>query len=259
MSLEPINNASIQNFQIEYSNKFFQFAINNRIKALENQIEIAYDYTKGSGAETNFENKIIKTILFSSKSIFGQKNYHKRIVFSLVGKTNNSENTIRMHREREKKNYLYEFYDLKEYSEKIDDIDFEFGSNQIKLDENLYLITQASKTGRSFDFAILKRIDKNEWFLYIFQATINKYGELKTKSSYVDDCIRCEKYLSNLYKINIKKKYFIFVIPFNSYEGSFVMELEKRKIYYIFYKSNQFYDKKENVIYNLNFPGAEII
>lgn len=109
-------------------------------------------------------------------------------------------------------------------------IDFEFGSNQIKLDENLYLITQASKTGRSFDFAILKRIDKNEWFLYIFQATINKYGELKTKSSYVDDCIRCEKYLSNLYKINIKKKYFIFVIPFNSYEGSFVMELEKRKI-----------------------------
>ena len=39
----------------------------------------------------------------SSKSIFGQKNYHKRIVFSLVGKTNNSENTIRMHREREKK------------------------------------------------------------------------------------------------------------------------------------------------------------
>lgn len=49
MSLEPINNTSIQNFQIEYSNKFFQFAINNRIKALENQIEIAYDYTKGSG------------------------------------------------------------------------------------------------------------------------------------------------------------------------------------------------------------------
>ena len=63
MSLEPINNTSIQNFQIEYSNKFFQFAINNRIKALENQIEIAYDYTKGSGAGTNFENKIIKTIL----------------------------------------------------------------------------------------------------------------------------------------------------------------------------------------------------
>ena len=78
-------------------------------------------------------------------SIFGQKNYHKRIVFSLVGKTNNSENTIRMHREREKKNYLYEFYDLKEYSEKIDDIDFEFGSNQIKLNENLYLITQPLK------------------------------------------------------------------------------------------------------------------
>lgn len=62
MSLEPINNTSIQNFQIEYSNKFFQFAINNRIKALENQIEIAYDYTKGSGAETNFENKIIYLI-----------------------------------------------------------------------------------------------------------------------------------------------------------------------------------------------------
>ena len=73
MSLEPINNTSIQNFQIEYSNKFFQFAINNRIKALENQIEIAYDYTKGSGAGTNFENKIIKTILKIVLSLYLDK------------------------------------------------------------------------------------------------------------------------------------------------------------------------------------------
>ena len=34
MSLEPINNTSIQNFQMEYSNKFFQFAINNRINMI---------------------------------------------------------------------------------------------------------------------------------------------------------------------------------------------------------------------------------
>ena len=252
------NNSHIPNFQIEYTNTFFKFTINKLLKDMEKEMGLPNSSTKGCGAGINFEKKIIETILTGPNYIFGEKNYHKRIVFSLIGKTKNSEKTIQKHRIRENNNQLYDFYDIKEYSEIIDDIDFEKGSGKIKLSEDLYLIVQASKTGRSFDFAILKRDRKtNEWFLYIFQATINKYEELKTLKNYIIDSFLCESYLDDLYDIKIKRKYFIFVIP-NICENSFIEELENRNIYYIFYKNNQFYNKENNIINSLNFQKAEI-
>ena len=246
----------IPNFQIEYTNTFFKLTINKLLKDMEKKMGFPNNATKGCGA--GIKNKIIETILTSPNYIFGEKNYNKRIVFSLIGKTKNSEATIQKHRFRENNNKLYDFYDIKEYSENIDDIDIAKGSEEIKLNEDLYLIVQASKTGRSFDFAILKRDRKNnEWFLYIFQATINKYGELKTLKNYTRDSFTCESYLADLYDINIKKKYFIFVVP-NICEKSFIEELENRNIYYIFYKNNQFYNKEDNIINSLNFKKAEI-
>ena len=252
------NNSQIPNFQIEYTNTFLKLTINKLLKDMEKEMGLPNNETKGCGAGINFENKIIETILTSPHYIFGEKNYTKRIVFSLVGKTKNSATTIQKHRFRENNNKLYDFYDIKEYSEKIDDIDFIKGSEEIKLSEDLYLIVQASKTGRSFDFAILKRdVKTNEWFLYIFQATINKYGELKTLKYYIKDSFLCESYLGDLYDIKIKRKYFIFVIP-NICEKSFIEELENRNIYYIFYKNNQFYNKEDKIIHSLNFQKAEI-
>ena len=166
---------------------------------------------------------------------------------------------MEIHRNEEKNNNLFKFYNIIEYSEKIDDIDFEIKDEKIKLSNNLYLITQVSKNGRAFDFAILYRIDEsNEWNLYLFQATINKTNELKKKSEYITESIRSGKYLSNLYGIKIKKRFLIFILPFNSNNTNFINELEKRKIYYIFYKCKQFYSQFNFVIGNLNFPQAEL-
>ena len=246
--------------QIKYSNKFCKLTINELISDLENQMEHSTNNIKGSGGGINFEKKVINSILFNTSQVFGQCNYHKRKIFSLVGKTENSKNTINNHRDEEKNNYLYDFYNIKEYSDKIDDIDYESNLKEIELTENLYLIIQASKTGRSFDFAILKRIDEsNNWFLYLFQATINKTSELKSKATYIIDAIICESYLNKLYKIKISKTFFIFIIPFDFNDISFTTELEKRNIYYIFYKLGSFYDKRNSVVSSLNFSGAEII
>ena len=70
MSLETQNDTLINKFQIKYSNNFCKLAINKLLKSLEDEIENIYDYTRGTGAGTNFENKIIKTILYSHNNIF---------------------------------------------------------------------------------------------------------------------------------------------------------------------------------------------
>ena len=259
LDLESNNNSEIQSFQIDYSNEFCKLTVNKLLNELEKHISSTYDYIKGSGAGINFEDKVIRAFLSNSMVIFGQSNIIKRKVFSLVGKTSNSINTVKKHRDQEKNNSLFEFFGIKEYSDYIDDIDNESDLNKIILTENVYLIAQASKTGRNFDFAILIKISDNEWYLYLLLTTINKDGELKKKSDYINDSVICESYLCELYNIKIKKTFLFFVIPHNYCEDKFIRELENRELYFIYYKSNQFYDKREQLITNLNFPNAELI
>ena len=249
----------IQNYRIEYSNNFIRLAINEMIKDFESNLNFHNKMEVGSGGGITFENSVINAIVNNKEQVFGQLSFEKRKVFSLVGKTANSKNTIEKHR-KEEKNFIYEFYNVKEYSDKIDDIDYDNDSIEKQLNGNLYLIIQVSKIGRSFDFAILKKdINTGEWFLYLFQVTINKKDELKKKYQYLNDAIICESNLNSLYNINIKKRYLIFVLPFYTYDNNFVNELINRQIYYIFFKPKQFYNKFENVICNLNFDEAELI
>ena len=209
------SNKNIKNFQIEYANTFCNLAMNNLLKKLDAERDYTYYYMKGPDPGINFEKKVIITILNSHLPILGKLNYNKRRIFSLVGKINNSKNIVELHRKEEKNNYLYKFFGINEYSENIDDIDFQENSEKIKLSKNLYLIAQVSKIGRSFDFVILERIpNSNDWYLYIFQATIKKNDELKEKTTYVFDSIQCDSYLTQLYGINIKKIFFLFVLPF---------------------------------------------
>ena len=250
---------TIQNYRIEYSNNFIRLAINEIIKHIESMLDFHNKIETDNGGGITFEKNVINAIINNKKQIFGQLKFEIRKVFSLVGKTANSKNTIEKHR-NEEKNYIYEFYDVKEYSDKIDDIDYDNNSVEKQLNGNLYLILQVSKTGRSFDFAILKKdLKTGEWFLYLFQVTINKKEELRKKYQYLNDAITCESNLNSLYNINISKRYLIFVLPFYTYNKNFVNELINRQIYYIFFKANQFYDKFENVICNLNFDEAELI
>ena len=83
---------------------------------------------KGPDPGINFEKKVIFTILNSHLPILGKLNYNKRRIFSLVGKINNSKNIVELHRKEEKNNYLYKFFGINEYSENIDDIDFQENS-----------------------------------------------------------------------------------------------------------------------------------
>ena len=253
------SNKNIKNFQIEYANTFCNLAMNNLLKKLDAERDYTYYYMKGPDPGINFEKKVIYTILNSHLPILGKLNYNKRRIFSLVGKINNSKNIVELHRKEEKNNYLYKFFGINEYSENIDDIDFQENSEKIKLSKNLYLIAQVSKIGRSFDFVILERIpNSNDWYLYIFQATIKKNDELKEKTTYVFDSIQCDSYLTQLYGINIKKIFFLFVLPFNSSELSFINELEKKNIFYIFFDNFQFKDQSGNIISNSNFSKADI-
>ena len=257
----PIFYPKLERLQIKYSNRFFKMTLNEFLSTIENQMDISTNNKKGSGAGVDFEKKVINSIIYNKSQVFGQYNYKKRVVFSLVGKTNNSELTVKKHREEENNNYLYDFYNIKEYSDYIDDIDPikpYIIKRDINLKEDLYLIVQVSKTGRSFDFGILKKVD-NVWYLYLFQVTINKTKELKTKDKYISDSVLCESYLDDLYNIKIKKTFLIFVIPFDTYEEKFIKELEKRELYYIFYQLGSFYDKSNGVINNFNFSGAELI
>ena len=253
------NKDIILHYYIDYSNRFIKYTIDYLLKKLDNDVDFLYDEIGGSGAGSIFEKKVINEILKNSQLIFGQINYEKRRVFALIGKTNNSKYTVEIHRLEEKNNSLFDFYNINEYSEKIDDIDFELNDKKIKLINNLYLITQVSKNGRTFDFAILYRINEtNEWNLYLFQVTINKKAELKEKKEYINESKRVQKYLSELYGIEIKKRFLIFIIPYNSNNTDFINTLETRKIYYIFYKSKQFYNKSGFVIGNHNFPESEL-
>ena len=248
----------IYNYRIEYSNNFFRLAIGEIINYLESNLDSHNTLKRGSWGGINFEKSVVNAIVNNCDQVFGQLSFEKRIVFSLVGKTDNSKRNIEKHR-NEEKNYIYKFYNMNEYSDKIDDIDYLEDFNKIKLTKDLYLIIQASKTARSFDFSILKR-DPNtkEWFLYLFQVFINKTDELKKKYYYLMDAIKCESYLNSLYDITINKRYLVFILPFYTYDENFAKELTKRKIHYIFFKS-KFYDKFENVINNLNFKEAELI
>ena len=250
----------LEKLQIKYSNRFFKMTLNEFLSRIEDQMDISTN-KKGSGAGIDFEKKVINSIIFNKSQVFGQYNYKKRVIFSLVGKTTNSELTVKKHREEENTNYLYDFYNIKEYSDYIDDIDpIEpyTVKRDINLEDNLYLIIQVSKTGRSFDFVILKKVDNN-WYLYLFQVTINKTGELKTKNQYISDSVYCESYLESLYKIKIEKVFLIFIVPFDSYEEKFIKELENRNIYYIFFQLGSFYDKERVIINNFNFFEAELI
>ena len=121
------------------------------------------------------------------------------------------------------------------------------------------MITQVSKNGRTFDFAILYRINEsNEWNLYLFQVTKNKKTELKEKKEYINESKIVQNYLSELYGIEINKRFLLFIVPYNTNNTAFINALEKRKIYFIFYKCTQFYNKSGMIIGNLNFPEADL-
>ena len=80
---------NIYNYRIEYSNDFIRFAIGEIINYMESNLDIHNAFERGSGAGINFEKSVIDAIKINGDQVFGQLSFIKRIVFSLVGKTEN--------------------------------------------------------------------------------------------------------------------------------------------------------------------------
>ena len=100
-----IYSRQIYNYRIEYSNNFVRLAIGEIINYLESNLDSHNILKRGSGAGINFEKSVINAIVNNNDQIFGQLSFEKRIVFSLVGKTDNSKRNIEKHR-NEEKNYI---------------------------------------------------------------------------------------------------------------------------------------------------------
>ena len=181
-------------FFFDYSNAFIREIVNKyylkETSAYGRAIELG-----GSGFGAAFENSINKKIstLFDNKIV-------KRNVFTIIGTfTKSYINKLRQEENLE----FYNFYDLKTLTNvEID------GVNIIKVTKDILdinncdvFLNQLSKTGKSFDAGILKKlppsskIDDLTHDLILIQDTKKKIMQLKNKNTYGEDAEKSKKFL----------------------------------------------------------------
>ena len=247
-------------FKLEYNNNFIRIIINRLIDHIFKGINnVSINSFKGSGEGSFLELKVDENFRDNSKKIFGLIGYECRYLFSLVSKTNSSDETILKHRKSEAKLL---FFGKKEYNILIDDIDQEIllkiNSNHYNLDKKYYYFSQVSMTGKAFDMCIIEREQDNKFKLYLFQVSKNKLQELQTKYYYLLQADAVAKNLENLYQIDITNRYLIFVLPRMEDTIEFKKNLESHNYCYIFYDSSlqQFFNKSGEELNSLEFPNA---
>ena len=222
-------------FFFDYSNAFIREIVNKyylkETSAYGRAIELG-----GSGFGAAFENSINKKIstLFDNKIV-------KRNVFTIIGTfTKSYINKLRQEENLE----FYNFYDLKTLTNvEIDGVDIIKVTKDI-LDINNcdVFLNQLSKTGKSFDAGILKKlppsskIDDLTHDLILIQDTKKKIMQLKNKNTYCEDAEKSKIFLQNVYdNLKINKIYLIFVIPYGLNNFETINKLNENQLYYIFY------------------------
>ena len=247
-------------FFFDYSNAFIREIVNKyylkETTAYGRAIELG-----GSGFGAAFENSINKKIstLFDNKIV-------KRNVFTIIGTfTKSYINKLRQEENLE----FYNFYDLKTLTNvEIDGVDIIKVTKDI-LDINNcdVFLNQLSKTGKSFDAGILKKlppsskIDDLTHDLILIQDTKKKIMQLKNKNTYCEDAEKSKKFLQEVYdNLKINKIYLIFVIPYGLNNFETINKLNENQFYYIFYnpEKNIFLNKDNKVIENFCIPEAEL-
>ena len=247
-------------FFFDYSNAFIREIVNKyylkETSAYGRAIELG-----GSGFGAAFENSINKKIstLFDNKIV-------KRNVFTIIGTfTKSYINKLRQEENLE----FYNFYDLKTLTNvEIDGVDIIKVTKDI-LDINNcdVFLNQLSKTGKSFDAGILKKlppsskIDDLTHDLILIQDTKKKIMQLKNKNTYCEDAEKSKIFLQNVYdNLKINKIYLIFVIPYGLNNFETINKLNENQLYYIFYNpdKNIFLNKDNKVIENFCIPEAEL-
>ena len=240
-------------FKIEYSCDAVRIAINQIISDFEKVIHInILNRLEGAALGWYLEYRI-DDIFKRNYFRFKSKEFEVRNIFSLVGVTNNSENTINIHR-KENNNLSHLLKGKNYYDFIIDDIDKDKITRieYYNLNKKYYYFSQISLKGRSFDMAILERkYDKNNIFiLYLFQCSKRKIEKLKSKYNYIEDAGKVAEHLSNLYNIEIEERYLTFIIPYEEQNTQFKEKLIINKLNYITFNfdENLLYDKNNTKI-----------
>ena len=233
-------------FKIQYNNNFSRIQINCIINEIFKSVtNCSINSFSGSGEGIFLEIKIDETFRNNNYKKFGFYKYNCRYLFSLVKNTENSENTIKEHRNNEK-NLSTVFFGEKYYNKIIDDIDDIIDKNYFILNEELYYFSQISLTGRTFDMAIIKKVRNNTYILFLYQVSINKIRELKTKLFYILEANNVLNNLNNIYGIEIERIYLTFILPLSTITDKFQDKLREKGFNYVFFDTNniKFLDKE---------------
>ena len=156
IDLYILYNSSRKIYSLEYMNDFIRKVINNTINNTELILRDIQGYPKVSESGYYLENKVTETILNENIYKFGYYVFIRRNVFSLIGKSLNSEKLWRKIEKLKQITLIYFIY-TQRYNCVIDDID-EIEKEKLILNKDLYLIYQISLTEKSFNFSILKKI-----------------------------------------------------------------------------------------------------
>ena len=246
-------------FFFDYSNTFIRETVNKyylkETSAYSRAIELG-----GSGFGAVFENSVNKKI-----STFFNNKIVKRNVFSIVGTFTKSY--IENLRQLENLEF-YDFYDLKTLNVTIDGVDIKKITKDILDIKNCDIfLNQLSKTAKSFDAGILKKLppsleeDSPTHDLIVIQDTKKKINQLKNKETYCKDAQKSKDFLESIYEnLKINKIYLIFVLPSGLNNSETINKLNENQIYYIFYNPEQknFLNKENYIIENFCIPEAEI-
>ena len=247
-------------FKLEYNNNFIRIIINRAIDEIFKGInDVSINSFKGSGQGSFLELKVDETFRDNSSNVLGLKDMECRYLFSLVSKTDSSEQTVLKHRRSEAKLL---FFGKSEYNILIDDIDKDIllkrNTGHYNLNEKYYYFTQVSLTGKAFDMCIIEKEKDNKFKLYLFQVSKNKLQELQKKYYYLLQADAVAKNLETLYEIDITNRYLIFILPRSEDTTEFIDNLESNNYCYIFYDSSlkQFYNKSGEELQSLEFPDS---
>ena len=247
-------------FKLEYNNNFTRILINRIIGELFKNInKVSINSLKGSAEGSFLELKIDELFRNNSSHVFDLKELECRYLFSLVSKTNNSDITIKKHREEEVELL---FFGKDNYNSiLIDDIDDDkkkLKKNHYQLNKSCYYFSQVSLTGKAFDMCIIVKEKDNNYKLYLFQVSKSKSDELGTQWYYLQMAEKVAKNLKELYGINITGRHLIFILPKANYNSQFLEALKNRNFCYIFFDkdTNEFYYSNSEKINKFDFPGS---
>ena len=230
-------------FIINYSYDFIEIALAKILYNVPSTTLIDMKDLTGSGIGPLLENKI-KNYLKDNKFIIRHL-WNFITPQNLIGKDKKIENK-----------YIYDFINYKKSKLKYD----EFKTESTIEYNKFYYIIPGSQTNKLLDSVILLPFGPDLFNLIFLQITKFKL-DFPTKEEYIKICFEAKKNIEDIYKININKVYFYFILAEDFPNEKTKEELELKNIAYFYYsiKEEKFKSNCFNLdLRNLNRIEAEI-